>query len=738
MPKNNNPYHFLETYCLRTPLLPLTIFYDIFNEKKLNIEHLKKMWGNPILKEAIFLGSPELYYKLEDYFSKSISDNERLEHAFLKYCIRASSRCTPFGLFASVATGQLSATTSITLNRVNSYERITKLDTNYIDTLLTAIVNNKNVKEQLKFYSNTTLYKIANQYRYIEYQLEDTSRTYSIEAVENTIHLEKIITASKTGKTITQLADYLIDDSISKEDAENYINLLIDNQILVSELDINVTGEDTLDLIIDYLKKLSGTNQLITSLKELKVHLNLIDQTIGNNITTYKNFITEITALHIPFKPKYLFQTDVFTKTQTNTINYKHAYTIKKALPFLNKLNNYYPNKRLEEFKTAFIKRYESKEMPLAHVLDIETGIGYLQNNSISDTTPFLEGITPKNILKNEDDFTLSTTESMVYKKLLQTIKNDNYILELLDNDLKNITSNWQHSPDTLSAFTEIITTKKQEQIVLKGLSAYAGNLIARFSYENKEFLDYIKHISQLEQQMQPKAVIAEIVHLPESRTGNILKRPHIRNYEIPYLGKSTLPKTQQIPLDDLFISVKKHTIILKSKKLQKQVIPRLTNAHNYAPKALPIYHFLCDLQHQNKKSHFGFTWPKLAEKHFFLPRVTYNTIILKKARWQLDKKAILYLTNCKNDAKKMLNIVKQWQKRYKVPNYVQLVDYDNTLLINLESTISIKLAFNTIKNKHTCIFEEFLFSTKSIVKQKNKPFTNECIFTFYNQTLLK
>lgn len=101
----------------------------------------------------------------------------------------------------------------------------------------------------------------------------------------------------------------------------------------------------------------------------------------------------------------------------------------------------------------------------------------------------------------------------------------------------------------------------------------------------------------------------AEIVHLPENRVGNILYRPILREYEIPYLANSTLEKHFQINIEDLFLTLRDNRLILFSKKLGKEVVPYLSNAHNYWTNSLPIYNFLCDLRSQDVRDNLTFSW---------------------------------------------------------------------------------------------------------------------------------
>jgi len=737
MQKARNPYHFLNTYCLRTPIFSLNFYKNIINK-----DGIEEIWKSNTIKEAVFLASPELYEQLYRHLELEIDKSvkfERLKQTFLKYSIRASTRCTPFGLFAGVATGSFDKSTAIKLKPLHQYNRVTKFDTNYLSSLLKYISTIDTIKSQLQFYPNMTLYKVVDQYRYIEYLLDNTKRSYSIEAIEFTTYLEKVISASKMGSTLKELANELVDKDISLQEAKNFLEILIDNQILVSELELNVTGEDALVSTLRTLAKLNNTGVIVAKLKSLQDQLERLDKKIGNDTSQYLKIIEIIKKIEAPFNSKYLFQTDLFSQTKLNMLNLKHAFSIKKIIPFLNRLKPYRPNKNLEQFKKAFLERYESREVSLIQVLDIELGIGYIQNSNISDTTPFLQDITPKNKnIKVKKTRHWSEVDIIIYNKLLRLQENDNYILELTDKDFEHIESNWNYTPDTLSVFVEIVIINDEEQLIIHGLCPGAGNLLARFCHGDTTLLKHVKDITNIEQQMNPKKILAEIAHLPEARVGNILKRPHLREYEIPYLTKSNLSKSQQIEINDLMVSVKNDTIILTSKRLQKEVLPKLTNAHNYAPKALPVYHFLCDLQNQHMKSNLGFSWHPVTEDHDFLPRVIYKNTILSKARWLLSKDTIKLFILQYDDKQQLLRLIEKWRINFKIPRYVQLVESDNTLLIDLENCENIRLLLNTVKNKEKCILKEFLFTEDTVVKRGYERFTNECIITLYNKQKLK
>lgn len=738
---NKNPYHFNNRYCLRAPLFSLNIIISNIKNQKNDYAFLKTQLKNPLLKEAIFLASPYLYEELNQCFNEEIKDvkkTERLKQTFLKYIIRASTRGTPFGLFAGVIVGCFNTETKIDLN--SKFKRQTRLDMNYLVAISNYIENVPVIKSQLLFSTNNSLYKIGNQYRYIEYKLENLKRAYSIESIEYSVYIEEILNKAKTGKTINQLADDIIDDDITREDATKFIYELIDNQILTSELEPSVTGNNILSQIIAVLSRLKNCDVYLNQLIILQKALLKLDANKNNSIEYYKNCYPILEAIGVDYDVKHVFQTDTYTRTKSNILNKRIGYNLRNSLPLLNAINPKKENKNLKQFKKAFIERYETRKIPLAKALDIETGVGYIQNIAISDTVPFLSDVTPTLKKSIITDISLSESDIIIQKLLFNALKNKQLSIELKDAYFKDIDLNWDDLPDTFSALIEIVNLNNEEHIYLNAIGGSNGaNLLGRFADGNNELFEYVKEITTMEQKMNPEKVLAEIVHLPEARIGNVLKRPQLRDYELPYLGKSNLPLEKQIDINDILVFIKKDRIVLWSQKLDKEILPCLTNAHNYSYKALPIYHFLCDLQTQNKRKNLGFSWRDLALNQSFLPRVTYKNCILSKATWIIDIIDFKPVLMLKNNENALLIEVNEWRNSNQVPQYVQLKEGDNTLLINLEDIRMIQLLLATVKSKSQFILEEFLFVEDTIVKNNNNErFTNQVVVSFYNEAKLK
>jgi hypothetical protein len=238
---------------------------------------------------------------------------------------------------------------------------------------------------------------------------------------------------------------------------------------------------------------------------------------------------------------------------------------------------------------------------------------------------------------------------------------------------------------------------------------------------------------------MNPDVIYAEIVHLPESRIGNILLRPVLRPYEIPYLAKSGVSGEFELRPDDLYVSVKNNRIVLRSKRLNREIIPRMSTAHNYSGKnPMPVYHFLCDMQHQAGRTGLGLFRNDAAQQLDYLPRVVYKNCILSQARWTVHGKETKVFSGIRDD-REFLSKVKEWQAVRNIPDNVLLSDGDNELYVDLNNLLSIRAWLSVVKKRPSFHLEEFLFDpAAAVVRGSEGVFTNEFIFAFYREPTMQ
>ncbi len=747
MKKTKNPYKGFEKFVLRTPLLSLSAYKKLTEEDVVEEKLIRELCQNVTIQEAVFLASPSLFFELKKWLEGEITDqkeSEKLIFSILKYLSRMSSRCTPFGIFAGCSVGKFDYNSRIELSSSDQNKRHTRLDMNYLVALSQDLVKNESIRKQLLFFPNTSIYKAGDFLRYVEYHHDKNSRRHHhIVAVNHSEYLEQILQKSKEGALLKDLLLLLVDDEITEEEASAFIEELIDNQVLISELEPSVSGDEFLPKIQSVLQKLEGVEELLAIINQIHQEIHVIDQTLQNPISRYTDLSELIKKLGTGYELKYLFQTDMILETNHNVLQKEILQKAKKCLAFLNKIS---PKVDIEtpmqSFKNAFYERYENREVSLSNALDIEIGVGYLQNQGTGDVTPLVDDLILP--LKNENrevkNIKWTRTHAILHEKLQEVHHNQEYVMKLTDEDFKDFEVTWTDLPDTISSMIEIITEDGEQKIVMTGAGgSSAANILGRFCHGDSELNTHTNSIIEKETIINKDKILAEIVHLPESRVGNILMRPAFRAFEIPYLATSSVEPNKQIDISDLMVSMPNHKkMILRSKKHKKEVIPHLTNAHNYSANALPIYHFLCDMQTQDLRSSIGFNWGGLADQYKFLPRVIYEDIIISRAVWNFKKVDLEPFLKLFYNEKKLLSAISDWRDVYQIPQYVSLIDGDNKLLINLRNITSIQMLLHTIKNRTQIKFSEFLFTEKGIVTCDNDDYTNQIVVSFFNEGKLK
>lgn len=739
----NKVYKPFNSYILRTPVLSLNFYKKLTSSKgAIPDEVYKKICTDKLFKEAIFLASPELSETIDRWVVGNLSENNiyRLKNTVLKYITRMSSRSTPFGLFAGCSVGHISETIDINLKPKKNHKRHTRLDMNYLSSLSENLTNLKEVKEKVLFYSNSSIYFTAREIRMIQYSNINGERKYFIISTEKSEHILRILKNAKKGATLEKLALSIVDDQISYKESIEFIFELISNQLLVSDLEPSITGQDYTKQIVSILKSKNLCLEKQELLGSIQKQLSTIDLNIGNKLSLYNSVIKNVKKLGANFDSKFLFQNNLIFAYNKNTLSKKIIKDILSGFNFLNKISQSSDNKLLKDFTEAFYERYEDEEIQLVKALDVDIGIGYKQLKYSGAINHLIDDLTlPQKRTANPSKLIWDEKLDFFNSKIIEAYRKNSTKIILTDNDIKNFPSQQINDlPDTISFLVNIIGKKNNEKIVMNyGGGSSAGILSSRFSYSDREINLHVREILDIEKKINHGKILAEIVHLPEARLGNVISRNVNRDYEIPYLAKSSKGSENQIDISDLYISVRNNKIKLRSKKLDKEIIPRLTCAHNYSKNSLPIYHFLCDIQTQNHRRDIGVKLGFLSKQFSFIPRIEYKNIIITPASWNLKNSQIkkILLTNNDDNLKKE---VKYLLKEFKIPQFVYYVNGDNKLLINFNNIDSIKMFLKEVKNLTEFTISEFLFNENDeIVQSEGNSYTNEFVISFFNNKKL-
>ena len=739
MKKEPFPYIPFDQYVLRTPLLPFTFYRKLTSADQISNKSLKKAFTDVVIKEAIFLASPTLFFELEKWLKGELEQKKErgVILSLLKYLSRMCSRCTPFGLFAGCTMGNFAENTEITMGNTSKHKRFTRPDMNYLVALSQDLAKKEHIKQQLIYTPNSSLYSIGEQLRYIEYFYVDSRRQHHIVEIDSSPYLLKILKTAENGASLQELVTQLVDGTISEEEALGFVDELLESQVLISNLEPSVSGPPFVDQMLTVLNTLRGCDTEVEFLNRISIHFKKLDHGMGNNPQEYLKLSTFLKQQQTGFELKYLFQTDLEPQTILNSLEQKHISQIKKALVLFNKITPLGTENNLTRFRDAFYERYEEREMPLSYVMDVETGIGYLQNSGSGDTNPLIDDLVlpPFENTMEAQDLKMNKVHRILLEKILEAKKNKARVVRLKTDDFDGLPQNWEDLSDTFSTMVDFVRENGEIKIRISGCGGpSAANLLGRFCHQGSTLTPFTKNIIAKEKVMEPDKILAEIVHLPEARVGNILMRPNFREFEIPYLAKTIVQEKRQLPIQDLFISVRDNRIHLRSKKHNKEVLPKLANAHNFSANSLPIYHFLADMQSQGLRGWIGLSFGPLDAMFDFLPRVEYDNLILHEAKWRIRSSDFKGLLVQKGQKEELMKNVFGLREDKDIPQFVLLADGDNELLVNLENYTSVLMLLETIKNREEFILKEFLHHQDGVVSSEKGYHTNQVVISFFNK----
>ncbi len=707
-------------FVLRTPLLPfeeLAAWSDgvaapasldqgeperleeaLARDRELLRARLQAAAVRPDVREALLVASPSLDESIPVWLSSPESERGlKVEGTVARYFARMAGRPTPFGLFAGCSFGPLGDHTRLVVADRARYRRHTRLDMDYLCSLAGALRGREAVRAELTVRPSSSLYRAGTRLRYAEARIEGRARTYHLVAVEPTPYLEATLARAERGVPASALARALVEDDpdVELSDAEGFIAELIDSQVLVGELEPAVTGPEPVHGMIAALRAIPGSTDAALAAERLDrtcaVLADLDAAPPGAVEPPYRAIARELGDLPAPVEISRLFQVDMIKPAPELALGRAVIDEVSRAVELLHRLATRGQGDPLGRFREQFNRRWEGQEVSLVHALDDESGIGFAAGGDVAaEPAPLLDGLA----FPREAPAPPPTAPGFTH--LLRRLQRNGDALELAldESDLKALAqADPPPLPDAFAVKLAIAAASDDAidsgdfRIHWQGVTGPAGAaLLGRFCHALPELEGAVRSYLADEAALRPDAIFAEIVHLPQGRVGNVLLRPVLRSHEIAFLGGSAAPDERRIPVTDLLVSIIGDRIRLRSLRLGREVIPRLTTAHNFNQPGLGIYRFLCALQYQGL-ARLGWSWGAL-DSAAFLPRVVLGKVVLACARWLLDGSQLHPLRALRGAA--LFRAVQELRADLGLPRHVALVDGDNVLPVNLDNAISV------------------------------------------------
>jgi thiopeptide-type bacteriocin biosynthesis protein len=253
-------------------------------------------------------------------------------------------------------------------------------------------------------------------------------------------------------------------------------------------------------------------------------------------------------------------------------------------------------------------------------------------------------------------------------------------------------------------------------------------NLLTRFC-RDQALTERVQAHLRAEEALEPEKRFAEIIHLPEGRAGNVICRPDLGRLEIPLMATPGVPSDRQIPLSDLSLSVQEDRIVLRSRRLGVEVLPRLTCAHNFAhDRSWKVYKFLGLLQYQGRCAELFFDWGA-AREEAFLPRVSVGSVVVSLARWRIKGETASHLSQGRLQ-------VEQWREAHQVPRLAFIAEGDQQLLIDFDNPLAVDTFLDQVrKQTETVVVEQFPRPEALLVRGPEGRFVHEMVLPFVRKS---
>jgi len=435
-----------------------------------------------------------------------------------------------------------------------------------------------------------------------------------------------------------------------------------------------------------------------------------------------------LAALGIPADTRDVLQADLFRPSPGLALSPRVRRALEEGAETLRRLNPAPAESPMDRFRAAFQERYDTRWMPLLEVLDEESGLGF--DGGAPMDSPLLEGLS---FHRSAPPRPLSGRDRFLLKQLPRWQGSLTWALE--DADVEALAQ--PNPPPFPHSFAALTSLEAASPAALdRGDFRFwmehhsgptAARWLGRFASGDAALQTALQSHLRREESRRPGALFAEVVHVPEGRMGNVLARPALREYEIPFLATAGVSTEHTLLPSDLQVTVRGERVWLASTRLGREVVPRLSSAHNFA-RGPAVYRFLSHLQDQDGRPG-GWSWGALAEQPF-LPRVTRGRHVLSKARWRIEARELQAAMKASPEG--AWGAFHALRQSLGLPRFLMLTEADNSLLVDLDQVLWAETLHHLVSSRPAFTLTEcFPDPGQALVTSPEGSFAHELVIPF-------
>ncbi len=419
---------------------------------------IARLWSDSVLREAVLLASPVLAAQIDKLHTPAGADaplkkRKRLHRSLLKYALRLSSRCTPFGMFAGVA-----------VLPVGDGEPV--LGTSHVRHVRASGGAARRFAEEARslpqawLYPNPALAERSGRLMVTVMRgVEDTHTLATIRATGPARLALSTAAGSATRRDIEQrVAEAYPDAGMAK--VERLIDDLLAAEVLLCEAEHSAFDGDPLSRVPDAVE---GVTEMRAA----------VSRYANSSDPVHDGSLPELLRLCSPGDT----QRDIHVDLEVDATGCMPASVVaagRDAVAALTTTMAHLPwTPALDEFSARFAERYGNTLVPLMTAVDEELGIGYPAGYGTAEPKRSATGVA--------DDPAAERRRDLIAELLQRSRSGESGLVELTDGDLRGFPE-LDDMPSSFDVMLRLHRDRAGLQATYTGIGVPGGSAVGRFT----------------------------------------------------------------------------------------------------------------------------------------------------------------------------------------------------------------------------------------------------------------
>jgi class I lanthipeptide synthase len=586
----------------------------------------------------------------------------RIAVALTKYHLRMSTRATPFGLFAGVATVGFGGER---LRLGNGHEPVSRPDAAWLGALLDTVRTDQAVLTRSRLLANPVRIVRGSRLVVPERYGEDGVHRHET-SIRYTRAVRAVLRETEKPVWCTELLDRF--PAGARERYVTLLRQLVGAQVLLTDLDPPPDCADPLRYLLGH--PAADAHPLFTELRRTHEELHWADHGPADTRRVRASVVADhMRAVH---EADDVVRTDLRLDVQGG-LPTEVAREAERVADLLWRLSSGNGRSRLAGYHGRFLERYGSERVvPVTELLNPDQGLGL---------PPGYQGEPEENQPAVHD-----RRDRVLGELLLAAARDRRTEVVLDDATVGRLAGDHGRRPGSMELCVELLGDDEDFQLVVgENLgSAMAGTTLGRFAHL---FPGQREALRRQALAGAPERAVQLAFRPRVPRSANVTSAPQWLPRRLPLgCGPAAVAESDltDLSLADLAVGATEDRLYLVDTASGTRVTPvsysALSPRSGHIP---PVARFLLELGEQDTTPcepwHWG-TWFDAP----YLPRIRYGRTVLAPARWSPSPE----LTASTADQPRWERCLQEWRDRWDVPARMRLTVADNRIEVDLDDPL--------------------------------------------------